>query len=876
MPLLKSVAAIKLAPTFELLAHKAKLFHLVAEKPIHEAFAEVVGEGMCEALEAAATAPVGQHHVQFSGDAWLRSSLVKVWVDALAASDAADEVATKRSALLLRTSTGLVMELLSKSSFVSKQCPDIVSDTKALDTVLRSVADAGTVKAADVDSAMTTLKGKRLDQLLKALYNTAFGKVVVSEASVLLQVSAKDQAANQKIISATNKLRDPRLPSVAQTAAEPSNSEQASGEAVVSNFSLIPDGSAVEVLEESLGLVCEAVQLWSPSRLLEQAAALGEWAELMVSNSVFYSGLSCLLLQGLMAEGNANLLMKIKSPDEGDRSPGQGDSGKKPTWGDIANLVENNMHDEAPMLDLANNITTVLGKSLPAELKRDISYDDLVARLVEKVVHNCNAREAVLALLQAFAAVDDAPRCPGEALDDWRAKQGLGRESSSFLMKAVKIYECGRDLQHLPLQVGEWTEADDVRMSLEEGDGLRTLVASCQATATLQHELLHCGAYELACNTLKEVVQLVADELAECVMLGSIAMPPKALQPITDAGLASAMQGFLVGAQVAEACKLAAKVYTATNKDHEWPTAALWRLLKKLFAAVPERSVSISAEKFCTGGSEGVAPFWASLGEMERIVHVLLPMFEVAASMAWLHARLFGTEGICRDNKPKVELERAISFVKTTCSATSAMLQGSDMGVLMAMPCIAPLGACVAWFEAAQDTSQHLCRWFLSKYFGEIRSVGDQLAKVTPSFDHIVGSEVLNLKLARSHLLAWPSRPQLNKLAASMYHCIHEASRLHCQWAMWPPLREDPSTKDDLGSADQLFNAGRKAILVIAGVNIVLEHTGDEQKRKAAELVAKTGDDMPQALKDKLKAICGDAFLQEVVNKATGSGPKPA
>ena len=64
--------------------------------------------------------------------------------------------------------------------------------------------------------------------------------------------------------------------------------------------------------------------------------------------------------------------------------------------------------------------------------------------------------------------------------------------------------------------------------------------------------------------------------------------------------------------------------------------------------------------------------------------------------------------------------------------------------------------------------------------------------------------------------------------------------------------------------------------MVIAGVNTVLEHTGDEQKRKAAELVAKKGDDMPQALKDKLKAICGGAFLQEVVNKATGSGPKPA
>jgi hypothetical protein len=205
-------------------------------------------------------------------------------------------------------------------------------------------------------------------------------------------------------------------------------------------------------------------------------------------------------------------------------------------------------------------------------------------------------------------------------------------------------------------------------------------------------------------------------------------------------------------------------------------------------------------------------------------------MFEVAATMVWLQTRLFDVDTICRDHKPKGELARAIDFLRTSCSAASARLQPEDIAIFTALPGLGPLlVGCVAWFEVAWDTTRHISRWFVLKYLGEVRAVAEQLAKATPSFEHIVGSEVLNLKLAKSNLLAWPSRPQLNKLVVSMYHCIHEASRLHSQWALAPPLAEDPTTKDDIATAEHLFAAGRKAILVIAGVNILLAHSGDHR-----------------------------------------------
>ena len=90
-----------------------------------------------------------------------------------------------------------------------------------------------------------------------------------------------------------------------------------------------------------------------------------------------------------------------------------------------------------------------------------------------------------------------------------------------------------------------------------------------------------------------------------------------------------------------------------------------------------------------------------------------------------------------------------------------------------------------------------------------------------------------------------------------MYHCMHDAARLHSTWALFPPLDEDAATKDDMLTADGLFQVGRKALVVIAGLNIVIEVSGEDQKAMAAELVAKKSASLLGALLSKLEHISG-------------------
>ena len=65
----------------------------------------------------------------------------------------------------------------------------------------------------------------------------------------------------------------------------------------------------------------------------------------------------------------------------------------------------------------------------------------------------------------------------------------------------------------------------------------------------------------------------------------------------------------------------------------------------------------------------------------------------------------------------------------------------------------------------------------------------------------------------------------------------------------------DVEFKDSMDSSHALFADGRKAVTVIAAVNVVLELKGESQLSQVSALLAKKRADLPKALVAALEQI---------------------
>lgn len=163
------------------------------------------------------------------------------------------------------------------------------------------------------------------------------------------------------------------------------------------------------------------------------------------------------------------------------------------------------------------------------------------------------------------------------------------------------------------------------------------------------------------------------------------------------------------------------------------------------------------------------------------------------------------------------------------------------------------------WFNRARVASDFLCRSFVLKYMTFINSVASVVESCNPRWDHIITSGTFNRKLAKSSLLAWPSRDRLCEQVQVLYKGIKDTVRMHAHWNLRPAIEEDPAFADDLKSGNMLFEAGRMSITMLAGTRIILELSGDAQSTAAGDLLSKKSDILPLSMRNELTKIVANS-----------------
>lgn len=126
-----------------------------------------------------------------------------------------------------------------------------------------------------------------------------------------------------------------------------------------------------------------------------------------------------------------------------------------------------------------------------------------------------------------------------------------------------------------------------------------------------------------------------------------------------------------------------------------------------------------------------------------------------------------------------------------------------------------------------------LLRCAVLRVVDTIDELSREVQKLTLRYDHCVNDSKYHPSLAKKHVLGWSGRAALNTKTIMLHGAISDCARLHTTFNLAPPLQADPMFKEVLDSASTILGNSRRAIVVIAGLNVVLELRGGDQVAKA-------------------------------------------
>ncbi len=287
---LQGTADVEAAPGLKLLRFKILFWHEVVESKLFSAAAKLIFEkGFgCVAkqlnLTIASTSSI-------SIDYWMRSLLINSIVMFLSHVDpeAWDEPIKKHYQDIKE-----FLDVMQADCSVTKACGTSLSDVRGYASILQSTCEPKTVQIKSLAAAVANLSSPHMKVLKLEFHEGGLvSKNILACAACLLQVSAQDQVGDNKMKEAMALLQDENLPFCFSDGAGDDACDDVL--ATVKNFQFLSDQSAIDVFDESLRCISEAVSLWSNV----QAEAVQAWIVEVDGHLRFFDELLCLFQAGL-------------------------------------------------------------------------------------------------------------------------------------------------------------------------------------------------------------------------------------------------------------------------------------------------------------------------------------------------------------------------------------------------------------------------------------------------------------------------------------------------------------------------------------------------------------------------------------------------
>jgi hypothetical protein len=402
------------APSLQVLFYRAEFFaSLGCQSPIgsvNAAFNRLVDLGLAAFLAKPREGPATA--ARLNPNVWLRSAFLEVMAANFKTKLEKESPAARVAAMY--DDVDAIQRTLKKASLL-KDLPDFAEDIEAFRQALGVVVQGVSGKTSSLHGAVQRIMGEAFEVFRSSLTGNEPWNLVLSTAANVCQTGAKDGLADQKLGRAVAILEDDRLPKVV---ANPNAGQEASDDAgdTVVNFELITDMTVLESFDESLVLVMEALQTWTPFRRENQMEAVNAWVQKMLERVRFVDECSYLWLRCICDRGG---LHEVKSCGT------LGDA----LWQLLRQLgliLQQKAMDEQPLLDFVGRFRNVLEKIKAAgEDEQPAGGSGLdVAGQLDNVEKNVRTRCDLVDCITTLASLTSFPPSPSAAIDEWKVQKG--------------------------------------------------------------------------------------------------------------------------------------------------------------------------------------------------------------------------------------------------------------------------------------------------------------------------------------------------------------------------------------------------------------------------------------------------------------------
>ena len=863
---LSTIVHLESYPTFDLLVLKCGFFDKAesskATKPLSDALRSIFEcEKAFESVVLRFKATACDAAARFCSDAWLRQPVFHVCVESLRAHEEITDPVI----------TGIHEDFTKAATILAEKSNDVLGlsslkdDVRHLAVLVECVGQPSGVSSMSVKAALKRFGDPQFKAIRAELEATNVGQCVFSAAETLLQETAKDNAGMDKLRLALKVLLDDRLPRMElpkgeQPAGDDDLYEEEQCSGTICNFELISELGIVDIVQESLNHVEEAMSLLSKSHLEHHASSASQgWAGTLVRNMIFYDESLAAYLQAVVCDGEmSDIFQKMAQGAEINATSFM--ASFQVAWPKL----ESRLVDEEPFRVLANNLV-VFFENLPGSVKG--SFAEFIKDLKAKPFFNSQARSAIVVFLRKCAGVGELPRSGEEAVSAWKAAKALANADKGqlpcFLGGAIGLVGAVNNLKNVSFNLG--SAEGELNLLIEERSGQIQFHASFTQAKKLPSMLCRSAIVPIAEQILRESVSVVVSEFVQDMHLATLRVPvaPPSAAEGTESGAVLAdpppLTQFISG-DVSESIKCAAKSF---GKKRDWPCDVLYNMLVELLDVVPQESCQVSLRPFCVGSCGSVR---VSHGKQELLIllKMLRPASKIGMAVAYVSRYATGSDASAcvANHRIKEDIELAVAFIKTNASEASKFLEAQQYGdtsTLKGLPLLFSESTLSKWSLGVQGALVGHCRVFMKALIEDLEGLANEVAEATPRVSHICNDTAYHAALCKKHILGWPSRKQMNEKSVQLSSARTEATRLWTRWQLGGDINTDAEFSPNLVVINDSYENAKSCLRITAGLSVLLEQKGEEQVNRAGVLVAGYGNQMPKALLEALKPIAAKA-----------------
>jgi hypothetical protein len=585
---------------------------------------------------------------------------------------------------------------------------------------LEAAMEQTTIPPSVARKALAHLGSQRMSVLKKKIYESEFGKQLVSATNNYIQVHAKDEVAIGKVTRASSILKDARVPNLVL-----SGVQEGLSDARIVNFGMVVDMSCIECLGESLCLVAEAIKLFTPASLDAHCEQLKEWAVSIVRALVFFDECTSIFLQALKSKGEFGEVL-FPSMAGGMDMDGPGAVKGEVIVAAVASISEDfadHTIDDMPMKAFAERLTNFCG-GLPQVVRAHLDVDKHVETIRTTVVLNYETREHIVKTVNSLSLITDLPGSAVVALDDWVGKRAVGKEESSFMCRALALNENASALQGHGLSIEEsdrtLSDPTDVTLELDDGSGLAKLVGSYDCTCRMPAAPLALPVFARIKTILQGSLQVAVSRFVAALSLRGVLLPrngfAKAPNSLSQKLLVlcdrSPMQDFLK--QVPEVFGIGGK------QDYRGQADALLALVLELTSAWPDAEFAVSVALMCDGPDTDDYTV-NSKDKLRHFLHLTAKMVHLAMVVPWLHQKFLGddAEPVVREDRVNIEVEHAVGYVRSSLGTELRDIKDGKYGDLQGfavLPCVCPVSQAAEWMQLLHQLVPDITRAILRSW----------------------------------------------------------------------------------------------------------------------------------------------------------------